>query len=98
MIKRIKNTTKKARAIIDTFNSNYWNRGTIWEAYQKPSSTKVRAYEEILRRALDTEGYNHDLRITGASCHFFSTMYSYTDSEGTHIVYDTPSNVVEVLL
>lgn len=98
MIKRLNDTTKKAQQIINTFNSRYWNKGSIYEAYQNPSSAKINAYEGIERRAWNNEGYNHDLRITGASSHFFSTMYSYTDSEGTHIVYDTASNTVEVLI
>lgn len=97
-MKRIKNTTKKAQQIINTFNSRYWNKGSIYEAYRNPSSAKINAYEGIERRAWNTEGYNHDLRITGASSHFFFTMYSFNDAEGTHIVYDTPSDTVEVLI
>lgn len=94
----VKNTTKQAQSIIRTFNSG-WNKGkTIWDAYGKPSDAKVRAYEAILDRAVHTEGYNGDFIISGASSCFFSTMYSYTDAEGTHIVYDTPSDTKVVTI
>lgn len=86
------NKTKQAQSIIRTFNSGWRKGNTIYDAYANPSRAKINAYTAILKRALGTEGYNHDLRITGASCHIFSTMYSYADAEGTHIVYDTPSD------
>lgn len=86
---KVKNTTKAAKAIIAQFHSDYWNKGTIYDAYNKPSSRKIRAYEDIEDRARSTEGYNYDLKVVAAGCQTFSTMYSYTDAEGTHIVYDT---------
>jgi len=88
----VKAGTKAANAIIATFKDLKWsNKGSIYEAYGKPSATKVAIYESIKRRALETEGYNKDLRVTSANCYFFSTIYSYTNDEGTFIVYDTPS-------
>lgn len=98
MMKMVNRNTKEAARIIGTFNSAYWNKGDINTAYKNPSAKKVRAYNDIWFRASRTKGYNHDLRITGASCHQFSTMYSYTDENGTHIVYDTASQTKIVTL
>lgn len=89
---KVKNTTKAGQAIINTFNNKRWHKGSIYEAYNNPSSAKKNAYYEIECRAYSTDGYNHDLTVVGASSHFFSTMYSYTDEQGTHIVYDTHSD------
>lgn len=84
--------TKEAAHIIALFKDLKWsNKGSIYEAYGKPSSVKINAWESIARRARGTEGYNKDLRCTSATCYFFSTIYSYTRPDGTFIVYDTPS-------
>lgn len=91
--------TKEAAHIIALFKDLKWsNKGSIYEAYGKPSSAKISAWESIARRALGTEGYNKDLRCTSASCYFFSTIYSYTREDGTFIVYDTPSTTKIVKL
>lgn len=89
----VKNGTKEAAGIIARFNSSWSNKGDINTAYKKPSLAKVRAYNDIWDRAMRTEGYNHDLRVTGANCHMFTTMYSVSNDDGTtSIIYDTPSN------
>ena len=90
----IKSGTKEAQAIISRFLDKKWsNKGaTIYHAYGKPSYNKIQAWENIQHRALNTEGYNKDLRVTGATCYFFSTIYSYTTEEGTFIVQDTPGH------
>ncbi len=91
-MKKINRNTKEAARIINTFNSSWANKGDINTAYKKPSPAKVKAYNDIWFRAKQTKGYNNDLRVTGAGSHKFSTMYSVTDENGTHIIYDTPSN------
>jgi hypothetical protein len=97
-MKRLNPNTKQAQEIVSAWERG-WSKGrTIWEAYARPSAEKVEAFQRILRRAVETEGYNGDIRITGASCQCFSTMYSFTDEEGTHIVWDTPSNTREVVI
>ena len=95
---KVNASTKEGKSIIALFNSDYWNKGTIYDAYNKPSSRKIQAYTAILNRARGTEGYNHDLKVVAAGCQTFSTMYSYTDAEGTHVVYDTKcyTRVVDV--
>ena len=88
----INQNTKKAEAMVGEFNHSYVSHD-IYGAYRNPSSAKVRSYNDILRRAIDTEGYNHDLKVTSATCHHYSTMYSYTTAEGeTYIVKDTHAN------
>ena len=87
----IKNTTKKAMGIMDDLMRQ--GERDIYAAYGKPSSAKVAAFYEIAERARNTEGYNYDLHIVGAGSHFFSTVYSYTESDGTLcIVKDTACN------
>lgn len=93
----IKNTTKAGQAILSDYNRPTAAR-TIYEAYGRPSAAKVRAYEDIARRAADTPGYNHDLKVCGAGSHFFSTVYSYTEDGTTYVIKDTPSNTYKVAM
>lgn len=87
----IKNTTKKALGIMNDLL--YRGYDDIYSAYGRPSYYKVNAWREIEERARATSGYNHDLHIVGASSHFFSTVYSYTEEDGTLcIVKDTHAN------
>ena len=88
-MKTVKTGTKEAQAIINTFTSRWANKGDIWEAYGKPSATKVSIWREIEKRAKATDGYNDDLRVTGRNCYTFSTIYSYTQNDVTYIVCDT---------
>ncbi len=98
-MKTINPGTKEAASIIALFKDLKWsNKGSIYEAYGKPSATKISVWESIARRALETEGYNKDLRCTSANCYFFSTIYSYTRPDGLFIVYDTPSGAKIVKL
>ena len=92
----VKATTKKAADIIATFNRCKYDHAGIYDAYGRPSCYKVAAFNEIQERARNTAGYNHDLTVCGAGSSFFSTIYSYTDENGMHIVKDTPSNTFVV--
>ena len=94
----IKNTTQKGKGIIWDFENAY--RGhDIFDAYENPSYKKVESFETIRRRAFDTPGYNYDLKVVAASCYTYSTVYSYTDIDGTiYIVKDTKSNTYRVPL
>lgn len=86
----IKKTSQRGQRIIEEYEG--WGRGDIYSAYDRPSSTKVYEYNKIQERAWATPGYNHDLKVVGANSFNFSTIYSYTDEAGTHIVKDTVSN------
>lgn len=84
----IKAGTVKAQEMESLLNS-YGAARDIWDAYEKPSAAKARAWREIESRAQQTPGYAHDLKITGASSHFFSTIYSYIEDGVRHIIRDT---------
>ncbi len=71
---------------------------SIYSAYNSPSQSKVLAYNAIQddykkgRHIVTVKGkqfelqYRYDLRVTGASSHFFSTIASFTDVN-TGVIY-----------
>ena len=71
---------------------------SIYSAYNNPSHSKVSAYYAIQddykkgRHIVTVKGkqmelqYRYDLRVTGASSHFFSTIASFTDVN-TGVIY-----------
>lgn len=87
----IKQNTKKAAEMIDDLNRSYYRGWSFWDVYGRASDTKRRAWEQIEDRARNTPGYEHNLHITGASSHFFSTIYSYIEDGVRHIIKDTAS-------
>ena len=97
MAQLVKATTKQGQGIIHDLHTRY-GHDDIWDAYTRPSAAKVRAWRQIEATATTTPGYNHDLQIVGASSHFFSTVYSYTDADGQHIIKDTHANTYEVII
>lgn len=94
----VKNTTQKAQGIIWDYEHAQRNPKTIWQAYGRPSEIKVRTYNAIMERAHNTSGYNHDLSVSGAGSHNYSTVYSYTENGVTYIVKDTKANTYRVAL
>lgn len=83
--------TKRAEAMIYEWENCYKGR-SVNDAYRKCSRIKQLTFQDIELRACGTEGYNHDLKVTSANCNFYSTMYSFTNDEGTFLVKDTASN------
>lgn len=94
----IKAGTKKAESIMHEWDYYKSRHRDIYDAYGRPSSVKVRTFKDIESRARETDGYNHDLTVTGAGSSFYSTMYSYTDAAGTHIIKDTYANIYELII
>ena len=86
--------TKKANYIKwDVENITRWNNySDIYDAYEKPSIYKVRSFNAINERALETDGYNYDLRITGKNSMQYSTIYTFTEDGKTYAVKDTKDN------
>ena len=99
MFQTVKAGTKQAEGMLATFNDRKWcDKGSIYEAYGRCSSTKVAIWKHIEERAQNTPGYNHDLRVVSRNTFRFSTMYSFTDADGLHIVLDTPSTTKELVV
>lgn len=100
-MKRLNANTQQAQAIVNDYR--YYVKlgngaGHIFNAYERPSKRKVNTYDEIEKRAKTTEGYNHDLTVAGHNSNFYSTVYTFTDGEGLHIVKDTYANTYEVVV
>ena len=69
---------------------------TLWEAYERPSYAKVRAYNDCLADMRAHSGYGQ--RITGASSHFFSFAFLYDAEDGKHLRYHTHKNVFDFIV
>ena len=92
-MREIRKWTKEAESINAIFKDLKWsNKGSIYDAYGKPSAKKVGIWKSIEKRAKETEGYNDDLRVVSRNGYVFSTMYSFTVDGTTYIVYDTKSD------
>ena len=53
---------------------------TIWDAYERPSRRKERAYEECYTEMIRLGGY--DGRVVEANSNFFSYAFLYKDGDG----------------
>ena len=95
-MKMIKKGTKAAAAMVSDLTRAGFD--SIYSAYCRPSYRKVAAFDEIRRRAMNTPGYNNDLHICAAGCQTFSTIYSFTDAAGRHIVKDTAYTTYETII
>lgn len=80
--------TKKNRSMLSSYN--HATARTIWDAYTRPSNAKENAYRAIRQQMEDVDGY--DLRICGASNHFFSAAYRYVDAGREMLRYITKSH------
>ena len=75
----INKNTKKGRYFIYAYN--YSQIYDIYEAYSRPSSAKVQAYEYCCRMCQQENG--EDFRIISAGCQFFSAAWRV--SEGLRV-------------
>lgn len=94
-----KETSKNANAMRWDYEHYSCSRD-IYNVYDKPSCAKVNSWFAIVNnyetnnglhaiqvgRAFKSLQYNHDVRVTGSSSHFFSTIASFTDTE-THEIW-----------
>ena len=83
--------TKKADAMLWEYTNCYRGR-SVNDVYGRCSAVKKSSFSVIELRACGTEGYNHDLKVTGANCNTYSTMYTFTNADGTFLVKDTYCN------
>ena len=86
----------------------------IYNAYDNPSGAKVNAWFSIINdyetnlglhaiqvgRTFKSLQYNNDIRVTGSSSHFFSTIASFTDTETGEIwlIKETHANTYACIL
>ena len=92
---QVKADSKTGQALIWEFD--HCNKGaTLAEAYTRASDAKIASFEKILRRAWETDGFNRDLKVTSRNTSFYSTMYSFSDEDGTYLVKDTKSKTLVV--
>ena len=84
-------TGKQAEALVDEYRyAERKGRIGIYSAYDKPSYSKVRAYEDCdaIRRELG--GYT--MYISGFNCCFFSLVYLLRANGHEYIVKETYAN------
>ena len=91
MVKVNKGTKKHAQLL---WTWEHCNKGKdLAQAYRgQVSADKRRSYDDIWFRAMQTEGYNHDIKVVASNTYFYSTMYSFTIDNQTFVVYDTHAN------
>lgn len=82
MCKQIENTSKRNQAIARkqaeyAYNNRQWTYTDIFQAYNKPSENKIRAWEHCKKLCEELNG--NSLIITGRSCHFFSACFKFQD-------------------
>jgi hypothetical protein len=89
-----KETSKQAQYMRYDFE-HFSKHRSIYDAYATPSRNKIGAWMSIqydyetnnglhaiqVGREFKSLQYNNDIRVTGASSHFFSTIASFTDTE-----------------
>lgn len=86
---RVNAGTKMAEGMIWRWK-NCFKGNTVEEAYRtRPSAAKISSFNDIWYRCKNTEGYNDDLKVVSASNFVYTTMYSFTTTEGTFLVMDT---------
>ena len=102
-----KETIKAATEMKREFNY-YPAHRDIYDAYEKPSCAKVNSWLSIkldyeandglhaiqVGRVFKSLQYNNDIRVTGSSSHFYSTIASFNDTETgeTWLIKETHAN------
>ena len=86
----VKPTTQKGKQLIRAYE--YTQRGdSIYKAYGKPSSTKVKAFNDIVKEKDEVNGIG--IKITGAGSDFFSCAYRVINNERiAYLIYHTHVN------
>lgn len=76
--------TKKAdqrrarEAAACAYQNRRWTFSDIWDAYDKPSAAKVRAWDYCKRLCAEKSG--HDLIITGRNSMKFSAVFKFQEA------------------
>lgn len=83
MCKQIENTSRRHQTIARqnaeyAYNNRRWTYGDIFEAYSKPSTAKVRAWEYCKQLCKEVNG--HDIIISARGCQTFSVCFKFEDN------------------
>lgn len=81
---RVMNTTKQgqrtAKAAAEAaYNNRRWTYANIWDAYDRPSSAKVKAWDYCRELCAEMGGY--DLLISSRNTFQFSAVFKFMDDE-----------------
>lgn len=97
-MKKLNYNTKKAKTFVNEWeNSECY---TLYDAYEKPSPEKAKAYRKIFEEFINTDN-STTLKIIGHNSWYFTAAYAlfegYSDNYKTLIVH-TPINVYYIEL
>jgi len=81
-------TSAKGRALLAS--AEHYKAGDIYEAYERPSVYKVRAWRDILAFSADIKA--QAVYITGANCSQYSAVTIKQTSTGREVYYFTAYN------
>lgn len=97
-MKKLNYNTKKAKEFVNAWKKS--KKYTIYDAYEKPSSEKAKAYRKIIEEFNNTDN-STTLKIIGHSVWYFTAAYAlfegYSDNYKALIVH-TPKNVYYIEL
>ena len=87
---RVKNTSRKNQniaraAAVHAYNNRRWTASDIWEAYDRPSAAKVRAWDYCRELCANMGGF--DLLISGWNCMQFSVVFKFEDENTGVLCY-----------
>ena len=90
MCERITNTSNANRRIAreraeSAYSNRRWTYGDIYEAYDRPSREKVRAWDYCKRLYDEMGGF--DLLIASRNTFNFSVVFKFSDSETGELCY-----------
>ena len=90
MCKQIENTSKANQRIARNaaeyaYNNRRWTYGDIYDAYDRPSREKVRAWEYCKRICEELRGF--DLLISSKNTFNFSAVFKFADDKTGELCY-----------
>lgn len=90
-------TNKLKDYYIKQYDYYYYNnyKPTIYHAYQKPSYSKLKAYNEIKQDYYNNKGYQFTL--LGHNSSFFTCGYLIDIEDKTYLIIETYCNTYKIL-
>lgn len=93
---RLNANTKRWQWAVDLYRNCYVANDVRYAYKTRCSEEKIREFDKIRLRAIETAGYNHDLKVVSANTWQYTTCYSFNDEYGIlHVVIDTKSDTYE---